>query len=78
MIYLGPSELSVIDPDAATAIYAAKSPCTKGPFYNVLHPRMALNMIRDRTEHGKRRKDWDRGFSSKGENASFNIPSWIF
>ncbi|RDL30137.1 uncharacterized protein BP5553_10415 [Venustampulla echinocandica] len=64
-VRLGPSELSIIDPNALTAIYAAKSPCSKGPFYNVLHPRMALNMIRDRPEHTKRRKDWDRGFSSR-------------
>ncbi|KAJ3539507.1 hypothetical protein NM208_g5462 [Fusarium decemcellulare] len=64
-VRLGPTELSIIDPKAVDAIYSARSPCTKGPFYNVLHPRIPLNMIRDRKEHHTRRKVWDRGFSSK-------------
>ncbi|KAH8660217.1 cytochrome P450 [Xylariales sp. PMI_506] len=64
-VRLGPSELSIIDPNAVEVIYSAKSPCTKGPWYNALHPRKALNMIRDRDLHTQRRKIWDRGFSSK-------------
>ncbi|CAJ0552460.1 Ff.00g064390.m01.CDS01 [Fusarium sp. VM40] len=64
-VRLGPTEISIIDPKAVEAIYAARSPCTKGPFYNVLHPRIPLNMIRDHKEHHTRRKVWDRAFSSK-------------
>lgn len=65
--YVGPTELSIIDPSAVEAIYSARSRCTKGPFYNVTHPRTPLNMIRDRNEHHARRKIWDRGFNAQGE-----------
>ncbi|KAF4438949.1 hypothetical protein F53441_12683 [Fusarium austroafricanum] len=47
------------------ALYSARSPCTKDPFYNVLHPRVSLHMIREHKEHSNRRKVWDRAFSSK-------------
>ncbi|KAF5024608.1 hypothetical protein F66182_3371 [Fusarium sp. NRRL 66182] len=64
-VRIGPTELSIIDPKAVDAIYSARSPCTKGPFYNLLHPRISLHMTRDRKEHQVRRKVWDRAFSSK-------------
>ncbi|KAH6967869.1 cytochrome P450 [Ilyonectria sp. MPI-CAGE-AT-0026] len=64
-VRLGPTELSIIDPSAVEAIYSARSRCTKGPFYNVTHPRTPLNMIRDRNEHHARRKIWDRGFNAQ-------------
>ncbi|KAM0075253.1 hypothetical protein ACKRZS_012707 [Fusarium odoratissimum] len=64
-VRLGPTQLSIIHPKAIDAIYSAKSPCTKGPFYNILHPRVSLHMIRDHKEHSNRRKIWDRALSSK-------------
>ncbi|OCL03915.1 cytochrome P450 [Glonium stellatum] len=64
-VRLGPSEISVNHPKAVDAIYSAQSPCSKGPFYNVLHPRVSLQMVRDKGEHARRRKAWDRGFGSK-------------
>ncbi|KAK7423226.1 hypothetical protein QQZ08_009122 [Neonectria magnoliae] len=36
-----------------------------GPWYNILHPVISLHMIRDQKEHARRRKTWDKGFSSK-------------
>ncbi|KAM5344051.1 hypothetical protein ACJ41O_012588 [Fusarium nematophilum] len=65
IVRLGPTELSIIDSKAVEAIYSTRSPCTKGPFYNVLHPRIPLNMIRDRKEHHARRRVWDRGFNAQ-------------
>lgn len=47
-------------------IHANRSPCTKGPWYGVLHPMYSLQLVRDKQEHSQRRKAWDRGFSSKG------------
>ncbi|KAF5663557.1 cytochrome P450 monooxygenase [Fusarium denticulatum] len=64
-VRLGPTQLSITDPKAIDAIYSAKSPCTKGPFYNILNPRISLHMIRDHKEHSTRRKIWDRALSSK-------------
>lgn len=66
LISSGPSELSVNDPNAVNAFYSNQSPCTKGPFYDLLLPRISLQTCRNKGEHSKRRKVWDRGFSTKG------------
>jgi hypothetical protein len=66
LIASGPSELSINDPEAVAAIHGAQSKCVKGPWYNILHPRVSLQMIRNKPEHIRRRKVWDRGFSAKG------------
>ena len=66
LICPGPSELSINDPKAILAIHGPQSKCTKGPWYNVLHPMVSLHMIRNKSEHIRRRKVWDHGFSAKG------------
>ncbi|KAJ9649339.1 hypothetical protein H2199_000114 [Coniosporium tulheliwenetii] len=58
-VRLGPSELSVIHPGAVSAIHSPKSACSKGPWYNVLHPMVSLQTIRSKPEHVRRRKVWD-------------------
>lgn len=67
LITSGPSELSVNDPRAVAAIHGPQSKCVKGPWYNVLHPAISLQMIRNKPDHIRRRKVWDRGFSAKGK-----------
>lgn len=62
----GPSELSITHPKAVGTIHSAQSLCTKGPWYDGMHPRTSLQMTRDKTDHARRRKIWDRGFSSRG------------
>jgi cytochrome P450 family 628 len=64
-VRLGPRELSITDPKASAIIHAPASPCTKGPWYDVLLPLVSLHMCRSRPEHARRRKAWDRGFTSK-------------
>ncbi|KAH6605547.1 Cytochrome P450 [Trichoderma cornu-damae] len=64
-VRLGPSELSIADPEAVQAIYGTQSPTTKGPWYSLLEPRTPLFMARDKKEHARRRKVWDQGFSTK-------------
>ncbi|KAI1264860.1 putative cytochrome P450 oxidoreductase [Xylariaceae sp. FL1019] len=64
-VRLGPSELSIGDPKAVTAIYGAPSPVTKGPWYTLLEPRTPLFMARDKKEHAHRRRVWDHGFSTQ-------------
>ncbi|KAH8649991.1 benzoate 4-monooxygenase cytochrome P450 [Xylariales sp. PMI_506] len=64
-IRLGPSELSINDSAAIPAILGPQSTCTKGPWYNVLHPMVSLQTVRGKTEHIPRRKVWDQGFSAK-------------
>lgn len=66
-VRVGPSEISIADPAAFNAVHSATSQCERGPWYNILNPTISLQMVRDRKEHGRRRKAWDRAFSSKGE-----------
>jgi cytochrome P450 family 628 len=61
----GPSELSIADPEAVQAIYSTQSPTSKGPWYTLLEPRVLLFVSREKTEHARRRKVWDQGFSTK-------------
>ncbi|KAL1840415.1 hypothetical protein VTJ49DRAFT_489 [Mycothermus thermophilus] len=64
-VRIGPSELSIADPEAVKAIYGSQSPVTKGPWYTLLEPRVPLFMARDKQEHARRRKVWDQGFTTK-------------
>ncbi|KAG8169544.1 hypothetical protein KVR01_000289 [Diaporthe batatas] len=64
-VRVGPTEISIADPDAFNAIHSATSQCERGPWYNILNPTVSLQMVRDRKEHARRRKAWDRAFSSK-------------
>ncbi|GKT40345.1 cytochrome P450 monooxygenase FCK2 [Colletotrichum spaethianum] len=65
IVRIGPSELSINNPKAVMPIHSNRSPCTKGPWYGVLHPLYSLQLVRDKQTHAQRRRAWDRGFSSK-------------
>ncbi|KAL2200155.1 cytochrome P450 monooxygenase-like protein [Corynascus similis CBS 632.67] len=58
-VRLGPSEISIANPEAVKAIYSSHSPVTKGPWYTLLEPRVPLFMARDKQEHARRRKGYD-------------------
>ncbi|KAJ5805507.1 Cytochrome P450 [Penicillium pulvis] len=64
-VRLGPTELSIADPDAVKALYGPQAKVSKGPWYTVLEPRVSLQMVRNKQEHARRRKVWDQGFSSR-------------
>ncbi|KAL2282986.1 hypothetical protein FJTKL_10317 [Diaporthe vaccinii] len=64
-VRVGPTEISIADPAAFAAIHSATSQCERGPWYEILNPTVSLQMVRDRKEHARRRKAWDRAFSSK-------------
>lgn len=66
-VRVGPSEISIADPAGFNAVHSATSQCERGPWYEINNPGISLQMVRDRKEHGRRRKAWDRAFSSKGE-----------
>lgn len=66
-VRVGPSEISIADPAAFNAVHSTTSQCERGPWYNILNPTISLQMVRDRKEHARRRKAWDRAFSSKGK-----------
>ncbi|CZR47314.1 uncharacterized protein FPRO_08688 [Fusarium proliferatum ET1] len=65
IVRVGPSALSILDAKVFHAIHSNSSPCSKGPWYNIEQPAISLHMSRDKNEHSRRRRAWDRAFSSK-------------
>ncbi|KAJ0280391.1 hypothetical protein COL940_006213 [Colletotrichum noveboracense] len=59
IVRIGPTELSINNSKAIMPIHSNRSPCTKGPWYGVLHPMYSLQLVRDKQEHSVRRKAWD-------------------
>ncbi|KAF3402577.1 hypothetical protein DPV78_004756 [Talaromyces pinophilus] len=64
-VRVGPRELSIKDPRGLPFIYGPASQTTKGPFYDGAQPYISVHSTRDKKDHARRRKAWDRGFSSK-------------
>lgn len=76
-VRVGPRELSIKDPRALPFIYGSASQTNKGPFYDGVQPYISVNSTRDKKDHARRRKMWDRAFSSKcmySQNASLLQP----
>lgn len=66
----GPTEVSIADPRAMVAIHGTNTKpgvCTKGPWYDMIYPKVTLEATRDRQLYSQRRKLWDQAFSSKGQ-----------
>ncbi|OBR05375.1 Benzoate 4-monooxygenase cytochrome P450 [Colletotrichum higginsianum IMI 349063] len=64
VVRVGPTELSINKPGAINAVFL-DTDCMKGPWYNLLHPMVSMQMVRDKEAHSKRRKAWEYGFTSK-------------
>ncbi|KAG5984829.1 hypothetical protein E4U55_003047 [Claviceps digitariae] len=64
-VRVGPSEISIIDAKAVAAIHSNSSPCGKGPWYNIEQPAISVHMTRNKDDHTRRRKTWDKAFSAK-------------
>jgi hypothetical protein len=47
-------------------IHGPRSKCIKSVAYDATLPLMSLHQTRDRAEHDRRRRVWDKGFSTKG------------
>jgi tryprostatin B 6-hydroxylase len=48
------------------AIDGPRSECLKAEWYDILHPNMALVTARVKPVHAARRREWNRGFTTKG------------
>ncbi|KAK2791469.1 hypothetical protein FQN53_002578 [Emmonsiellopsis sp. PD_33] len=64
-VRIGPNELSITDPGAVQAIYSGRAKVSKGPWYDIMLPKVTLHTERDKKEHARRRKVWDMALSSK-------------
>ena len=49
-----------------TTLEGRDNPFTKSVWYDFLYPLKGLNSIRDKPLHDRRRRMWDRGFSTSG------------
>ncbi|KAI1307068.1 cytochrome P450 [Xylaria venustula] len=59
IIRTGPQELTIVDPNVWEAIAGPKTTCIKSPWYDMLHPYVAMNSIRTKEGYAPRRKRWD-------------------
>ena len=67
---LGPSEITVFDPEVFQAIGGPGTTCIKSAWYDMLWPLIALNSIRERHGYALRRKLWDEALKPIG------LPCW--
>lgn len=67
MEYLGPSEITVFNPDVLAAIDGPGNHCNKAVFYDALQPERLMNTERDKRLHAQRRRMWDQAFTAQGE-----------
>ncbi|KAF2757755.1 benzoate 4-monooxygenase cytochrome P450 [Pseudovirgaria hyperparasitica] len=63
-VRIGPTEISVNNVDAVQKLHSATTKCTKGPWYD-LSAWISLHTTRNKAEHARRRKAWDRGFNAR-------------
>ncbi|RAL06171.1 cytochrome P450 [Aspergillus ibericus CBS 121593] len=61
----GPNELTIFHPDIFMAIDGPKSTCVKAEWYDLLYPKLSLVTSRVKETHAARRRQWNRGFTSK-------------
>ena len=64
----GPEEITIFHPEVLRAVDGPGNSCTKAVWYDLLLPEIAVNTTRSKTEHDKRRRIWDHGFTTKALN----------
>jgi hypothetical protein len=62
---LGPSEITIFAPEGPVALLGPNSKCIKSAWYDGGNPMVSMHSTRDRAAHDKRRRVWDKGFSTK-------------
>ncbi|KAL4861311.1 hypothetical protein BDV12DRAFT_208149 [Aspergillus spectabilis] len=64
-VRVGSADISVIDPKAIDIVYGPNSRCFKGIAYDMSHPEVSLQLMRDPVQHHARRRVWSGAFSDK-------------
>ncbi|KAI4101554.1 MAG: hypothetical protein L6R37_004880 [Teloschistes peruensis] len=62
-VRVGSSDLSIIHPQAVSAIYGRGSPCMKAAWYEMAAPLVSMQSTRNRQEHDARRRIWAPAFT---------------
>ena len=63
---IGPSEITIFDPEAVPLILGPKSKCMKATWYDASLPLISMHTARDKRAHDQRRRIWDHGFTANG------------
>ncbi|RAK94837.1 cytochrome P450 [Aspergillus ibericus CBS 121593] len=64
-VRLRPDYLSIAHPKAVNAIYGPGSKCTKAAWYDLTHPMVSLQTLRNKKAHDERRRVWSVAFGDK-------------
>lgn len=49
------------------AVDGPRSECAKAEWYDIIHPSMSLVTTRYKPLHAARRREWNSGFTTKGQ-----------
>ncbi|KAM7196881.1 Cytochrome P450 [Naviculisporaceae sp. PSN 640] len=64
-VRLSPYDVSITLPEAVTIVQEAGTPCSKPSSYDLHKPKVSLQSMRDKIQHGQRRRVWSQGFGDK-------------
>ncbi|KAF9886095.1 hypothetical protein FE257_012030 [Aspergillus nanangensis] len=64
LVRIRPREISICHVDAVQDIHGPGTVCVKGPMYDINLPARSLQMTRDKAFHSRRRRAWDRAFTT--------------
>ncbi|KAI0965089.1 cytochrome P450 [Xylaria arbuscula] len=62
---IGSNDLSIAHPQAVQAIYGLGSKCRKADWYDLAHPVVSLQTMRDDASHSKWRRVWSAAFGER-------------
>ena len=65
IVRIGPSELLIVDPKIFELIDGPSSRCKRTDWYDFIQPTRAIVSERDQEIHDRRRRLWDKGFSTR-------------
>jgi hypothetical protein len=60
----GPNELTIFHPDGLAVM--SKPSVARGGWYDLIHPALSVNTVRDTAMHEQRRKLWESAFTTTG------------
>ena len=63
----------VFAPEALTALHGPNSRCSKSVWYASMRPEISIHTTREKSDHDKRRRIWDHGFSNAGKASSMLV-----
>ncbi|CAH0026871.1 unnamed protein product [Clonostachys rhizophaga] len=70
VVRTGPNEVTLFGWHAYQMVHGSDSTCGRSAYYDILHPMVSLDTVRDPLIHAHRRKVWDFAFSIRSKLTS--------